>query len=92
MAFLKSVTSQPVGWIAHKSLGKSAHGPERWFCKEILGWGAGVTGGGGKDHIETGKNGAVSATAWSFGPEDLVKTKFIIIVSKKSMGRAFKIF
>jgi hypothetical protein len=33
--------------------------------------------------------GAVDATAWSFGPEDLVKTKIVIIVCKKSMDRAF---
>jgi hypothetical protein len=43
-------------------------------------------------HTETGKIGTVSATAWHFGPEDLVTAKFIIIVCKKSMGRAFKIF
>jgi hypothetical protein len=35
------------------------------------------------------KEGAVSKTAWRFGPEDLVKNKFIIIVYKKSMDRAF---
>jgi hypothetical protein len=30
-------------------------------------------------HTETGKIGAVSKTTWCFGPEDLVKTKFINI-------------
>ena len=32
---------------------------------------------------------AVSKTAWPFGPEDLVKTKFIIIYCKKNMDRTF---
>jgi hypothetical protein len=40
-------------------------------------------------HTETSKIGTVSETAWHFGPEDLVKTKFIIIDCKKSMDRAF---
>jgi hypothetical protein len=31
----------------------------------------------------------VNETTWYFGPEDLVKTKFGIIVCKKSMDRAF---
>jgi hypothetical protein len=35
------------------------------------------------------KIGTVGETAWLFGPEDLVKTKFIIIFCKKSMDRAF---
>jgi hypothetical protein len=38
-------------------------------------------------HTETGKIGAVSKTAWRFGPEDLVETKFIIIYCKKGMNR-----
>jgi hypothetical protein len=70
--------------------------------KEKLGRGVGAPGGGGKllellpfppnicvTHTETGKIGAVSKTAWLFGPEDLVKTKFIIIYCKKRMDRAF---
>jgi hypothetical protein len=35
------------------------------------------------------KIGAVSATTLRFGPEELVKTKFIIIYCKKSMDKAF---
>jgi hypothetical protein len=35
------------------------------------------------------KIGPVTKTAWHFGPEDLVKAKFIIIDCKKSMDRAF---
>jgi hypothetical protein len=59
-------------------------------------------GGGGKVVIATGhphqdlcdtqkpaKIGAIGETAWLFGPEDLVKTKFIMIYCKKSMDRAF---
>jgi hypothetical protein len=70
--------------------------------KEKLGWGADEAGGGGKAAIATApphqdlcdtqklaKIGAVSKTAWLFGPDDLVKTKFIIIYCKKSMDRAF---
>jgi hypothetical protein len=66
------------------------------------GGGVGGAGGGGKAtianapptkicviHKETGKIGAVSKTAWLFGPEDLVKTKFVKIYCKKSMDRAF---
>jgi hypothetical protein len=47
MAFLKSVHSCPVDWIAHKSVGKSARGRERWVLQlEIrvggrCGWGWG---------------------------------------------------
>ncbi len=52
--------------------------------------------GGGKviclTHRETGKIGAVNATAWRFGPEDLVKTELIIKACKKRMSRAFSIF
>jgi hypothetical protein len=59
-------------------------------------------GGGGKAAIATApphqdlcdtqkpaKIGVVSKTAWLFGPEDLVKTKCIIIYCKKSIDRAF---
>ncbi len=62
-------------------------------------------GGGGKAAIATApphkdlcdtqkpaKIGDVSETAWLFGPENLVKTTFIIISCKKRMDRAFKIF
>jgi hypothetical protein len=71
------------------------------------GGGAGAAGGGGKAAIATAppppprsvlhtqkpaKIGPVSKTAWCFGPEDLVKTKFIIKNCKKSMNRAFSIF
>jgi hypothetical protein len=44
------------------------------------------------DTQEPEKIGAVSATTWCFGPEDLVKTTFIIIYCKKSMDRAFEKF
>ncbi len=70
--------------------------------KEKLWRGAGAAGGGGNVAIATGpphqdlcdtqkpaKIGAVSETAWLFGPEDFVKTQIIIIYCKKSMGRAF---
>jgi hypothetical protein len=66
--------------------------------KDKLGRGAGVAGGGGKAAIATNKIcvtqkpakiGPVIKTAWLFGPEGLVKTKFIIIYCKKSMNRAF---
>ncbi len=67
------------------------------------GWGADAAGGGGKAAIATASPpprsvshtqkpaniGTVSKTAWRFGPEDLIKTKFIIIYCKKSMDRAF---
>ncbi len=43
-------------------------------------------------HIETSKIGTVTTTAWRFEPEDLVKTKLVLLVCKKSMDRAFKIF
>jgi hypothetical protein len=46
-------------------------------------------GGGGKAANQQ-KISSVSATAWGFGPEDLVKTKFIIIYCKKSMERVSK--
>jgi hypothetical protein len=35
------------------------------------------------------KIGTVSQTAWLFGPEDLVKTRFVTINCKKTMDRAF---
>ncbi len=68
--------------------------------KEKLKGGAGAAGGGGKaaiatvpphqDHTqEPAKIGSVSETTWLFGPEDLVRTKFVIIYCKKSMDRAF---
>jgi hypothetical protein len=66
------------------------------------GGGAGVAGGGGKAATITApppryvkytqkpaKIGAVSKTAWHFGPEVLLKTKFIIKYCEKSMDRAF---
>jgi hypothetical protein len=76
------------------------------FFKEKLEWGAGAAGGGGKAAIATAplpprsvlhtqkqaKIGTVSKTACRFGPEDLVKTKVVIIACKKSMGRALQIF
>jgi hypothetical protein len=34
----------------------------------------------------------VSAVAWRFGPEDLVKTKLFIIVCKKKWAGLFKSF
>ncbi len=105
---LKSVTSRPVGWIAHKSVGKFAHGHERWVLQREIRLGVGAARGGGKaaiatycppppteicvTHTETVKNGAESKIAWHFGPEDLVITKFIVIVCKKRIGRAFSIF
>jgi hypothetical protein len=36
MAFFKSITSRPVGWIAHKSVGKSAHCRERWVLQREI--------------------------------------------------------
>ncbi len=65
--------------------------------------GAGAARGGGKAAIATvpphqdlcdthrnrRKTGSVRETTWLFGPEDLVKTKFVIIYCKKSMDRAF---
>ncbi len=48
-AFLKSITSRPVGWIAHKSVGRSAHGRERWVLhREIRVGVRGRARGGGK--------------------------------------------
>jgi hypothetical protein len=38
------------------------------------------------------KIGAVNATAWRFGPEDLVKTKLVIKTCKKRMEGLFKYF
>jgi hypothetical protein len=38
------------------------------------------------------KIGAVNATAWHFGPINLVKTKFVIKVCQKSIERAFSSF
>ncbi len=35
-AVLESVVSRPVGWIAHKSVGKSAHGCERWVLRREI--------------------------------------------------------
>jgi hypothetical protein len=71
--------------------------------KEKYGRGAGAAGGWGEswyataplrhkglcDAQEPAKIRAVSVTTWRFGPEDLVKTKFITIYCKKSMDRAF---
>jgi hypothetical protein len=103
MGFLKSVASWPVGWIAHKSAGESAHGGERWVLQREIRVGGGCSQGWGKasiataptkicmTHTETSKIGTVSKTAWRFGPEDLVKTKFIIIVHKKSINRVFQL-
>jgi hypothetical protein len=48
IAFLKSVHSRPVGWIAHKSVGKSAHGHERWVLQLEIRVGADVAGDGRK--------------------------------------------
>jgi hypothetical protein len=73
------------------------------FFKDKLEWGVGAAGGGGKAAIapaptptkicvytlKPSKIGSVSETAWLFGPEDLVKTKFIIIYCKKNMDRTF---
>jgi hypothetical protein len=42
------------------------------------------------DTQETAKIGAVSTTTWQFGPEELVKTKFIIIYCKKSFLNLLK--
>ena len=50
--------------------------------------GLGGSGGWGESR-KPAKIGPVSVTAWRFGPEDFVKTKFIIIYCKKTMVRAF---
>jgi hypothetical protein len=51
--------------------------------------GLGGSGGWGGKPL-TGKNWhGKREAAWHFGPEDLAKTKFIIIYCKKSMDRAF---
>jgi hypothetical protein len=48
-AFLKSGTSRPVGWTAHKCVGKSAHGCERLVLKREIRVGGQVQPGvGGK--------------------------------------------
>ncbi len=51
-----------------------------------------VGGLGGSGGCKLAKIGPVSKTAWRFGPEDFVKTKFIIIYCEKNMDRAFQIF
>jgi hypothetical protein len=70
------------------------------------GWGRMRAGGGGKAAIATtprhprdlcdtqkpAKISGVTATAWRFGPDDLVKTNKVIINCKKNMERAFKSF
>ncbi len=81
-------------------MGKSAHGRERSVIQTEKRDGAGAAGGGGKAAIATAppppersvlhtqkpaKIGGVSKTTWRFGPEDLVKTKFIIIHCYKSI-------
>jgi hypothetical protein len=43
-------------------------------------------------HTETRKIGTVSKTEWHFGPEDLVKTKFIVIVLKRAWAGLLKLF
>jgi hypothetical protein len=43
-------------------------------------------------HKKPAKIGSVSGSAWRFGPEYLVKTKFVMIYHKKNMDRAFQIF
>jgi hypothetical protein len=55
-------------------------------------WGGWVAVGVWGESRKPAKIGAVRESAWRFGPEDLVKTKFIIIYCKKSMDRAFQIF
>jgi hypothetical protein len=47
-AFLNFVTSRPVGWIAHNSVGKPAHGPERWVLQKEIRVGGGCPGMGEK--------------------------------------------
>jgi hypothetical protein len=51
--FLKSVTSRPVDWIAHKSVGESAHSRERWVVQREIRAREGAAGGGGKAAIAT---------------------------------------
>jgi hypothetical protein len=84
-------------------VGEFAHGHERWVIQREIRVGA---RGRAKAAIATAppphkdlcdtqkpaKIGAVSATTWHFGPEDLVKTKFIIICCKMSMDSLFKSF
>jgi hypothetical protein len=81
---------------------ESAHSRERWPVKREIRVRGGCGGWvGGKAAIatappikicvtptKTGENRRVSKTAWLFRPEDLVKTKFIIIYCK-SVDRAF---
>jgi hypothetical protein len=65
------------------------------FCEETSGWGLGEEREWGEvaiathppppteicvAHTETSKISMVNANAWCFGPEDLVKTKIVIIV------------
>ncbi len=50
--------------------------------------GLGGSGGWGESR-KPAKIGPVSETTWCFGPEDFVKTKFIIIYCEKSIDRAF---
>jgi hypothetical protein len=35
-AFLKSLASQAVGWIAHKAVSRSAHSCKRWMPSKVL--------------------------------------------------------
>jgi hypothetical protein len=51
--FLKSITSQPVGWIDHRSVGKSAHGRKRWVLQREIRVGVWCGRGGGKAAIAT---------------------------------------
>ncbi len=95
-AFLQSVDSRPMCWITHKSMGRSAHNDEMdakcslsplhhpptpspllMTC---------VT------HTENGNIGPLNKTTQHSGHEDWIKTKLVIIVHEKSMGKAFYSF
>jgi hypothetical protein len=43
-------------------------------------------------HRETGKIGTVNPNAWHFGPEDLVKSKSVMIVAKRAWTGLLKSF
>jgi hypothetical protein len=63
------------------------------YCKEKSGWGkaaiATVPPPPTKICVKHTETGALSKTAWRFGPEELVKTKFSIIDCEKSINKAF---
>ncbi len=80
-------------------MGESAHSRERWAAQREIRGGVGAARVGGKVAIttapphqylcDTRKISAVSKTASRFGPEALVKTKFVIKIHKKRTDRAF---